>query len=372
MSNVNTQQVKMAFVDRMYDEIKDVVEPKLLEVAASGAYILGPYVREFEEAMERNYGFGHALGVADGTNSLAMALRACGVEDGDEVIVPAYTIFVDASVVCMLGAIPQFVDVGSDYNLDPEAFEQAITPKTKAVIVVHLFGQTADMDAINRIAQRHGVKVIEDCAQAIGAKYGEKYAGTLGDIGSFSFYPTKNLGCMGDGGLVTSSDEALYDSLSILRAHGIRNTPYIPEVWGYNSRLDAIQAAILRVKLEFLTGWEKRRRAIAARYQSEIDNPKVSLPKEEAGRHHVWHMFTIQTPNRAELIGHLQDRGILNAIFYPKLVQDTPAFSKYQSHQVSKAWPEATRLVGSVLSIPVAPQLNDDEVRQVIDAINSF
>lgn len=366
-------QVKMAYIDRMYDEIKAGVEPKVLELMASTQYIMGSEVKRFEDAIADRYQFRHAAGIANGTDALMIGLRACGVGIGDEVIVPAFTIFVDGSVVRMLGAIPQFADVQGDFNLDPESFEQAITPKTKAVIVVHLFGQTADMDPINEIAKRHGIAVIEDACQAMGAKYGDRYAGALGDVGAFSFYPTKNLGGMGDGGLASAENPELFEQINHLHTHGVnKQHPYIQETWSYNSRLDAIQAVILHEKLKYLSGWEARRREIAQRYLSSIKNPKLRLPSEEAGRHHVWHMFTICTERREELLSHLQDRGIGYSIFYPEIVPAMPAYSDVRDMQVLSKWPVSERFTGQVVSVPVNPQLTDDEVQHVIDALNEF
>jgi len=366
------QPVQMAYLDRMYAEIRERVEPKLLEAVRSGQFIQGPQLASFEQAIAGRYSFAHAVGMANGTDALMIGLRACGVGPGDEVIVPAFTIFVDAAVVRMLGAIPQFVDVLDDFNMDPQSFERAITPRTKAAIVVHLFGQTADMDAIMAIAREKGVKVVEDACQAIGAKCGDRFAGDLGDVGAFSFYPTKNLGCMGDGGLVSVRDQEIFKQIKLLHLHGIDSQPYVPELWGYNSRLDSIQAAILQEKLDYLSGWEARRRAIAAEYLARICNKKIRLPRAESGRHHVWHMFTVRVDDRARLIAHLQDRAICSSVFYPKIVPDIPAFKDIRSTQVQGDWPVSEALTQTAVSLPVNPQLTDEEVARVVDALNDY
>ena len=366
------QPVQMAYLDRMYAEIRERLEPKLLEVVRSGQFVLGPALASFEQAIASRYGLAHAIGVANGTDALMIGLRACGVGPGDEVIVPAFTIFVDAAVVRMLGAIPQFVDVRDDFQMDPESFERAITPKTKAAIVVHLFGQTADMDAIMAIARKKGVKVIEDACQAIGAKCGDRYAGDLGDVGAFSFYPTKNLGGMGDGGLISVRDQKIFAQIKLLHLHGIDSQPYVPNVWGYNSRLDSVQAVILQEKLDYLSGWETRRRAIAAEYLARVRNEKIRLPGQQAGMHHVWHMFTVRVDDRVRFIAHLQENGVCSSVFYPMTLPEIPAFKDVRPQQVQAKWPVSESLVRTAVSVPNNPQLTGEEVDRVIDALNNY
>lgn len=367
------QQIQMAYMDRMYSEIKDELLPRLAEFVASGKYILGDYVRNFEERMAKTYQFPHVAGMANGTDALMIALRACGVGPGDEVIVPAFTIFVDGAVVRMLGAIPQFVEVDpQDFNLDPNSLEKAIHSKTKAILVVHLFGQCANMGPILKIAQQHRLPVIEDACQAVGAKYDGAFAGNLGDVGCFSFYPTKNLGGAGDGGLASARSPEIFEAIKLLHLHGVKKEAYVQDAWAYNSRLDAIQALVLDIKLNHLPAWEKRRRQIAAFYKDKIKNPKLVLPAEHKARHHVWHQFTMRAKDRDKLIVHLTAQGIAHAIFYPRILPQQPAYADVLSHQRTNKWPVSEQLTREAISIPVNPQLTDGEIEYVVDKLNKF
>lgn len=367
------QAIQMAYMDRMYAEIKDEVLPRLTEFMASGKYILGDYVRSFEERMAKTYQFPHAAGMANGTDALMIALRASGVGPGDEVIVPAFTIFVDGAVIRMLGAVPQFVEADPrDFNMDPGSIESAITPKTKAILVIHLFGQCADMKPVLEIAARHRLPVIEDACQAIGAKYDGTYAGNFGEVGCFSFYPTKNLGGAGDGGLASVKSARVFETVKLLHLHGVKSEAYVQDLWAYNSRLDAVQALILDIKLNHLPGWEKRRRQIAAFYRDTIKNPKLILPAELPGRSHVYHQFTLRAQDRPRLIGHLSASGIAHAIFYPRLIPNQPAYADVLPHQRAKDWPISRRLTEEAISIPVNPQLLDGEVEYIAEKLNQF
>lgn len=365
--------IQMAYMDRIYAEIRRELEPRVAEFLASGKYVLGDYVRTFEEHAARVYQFPHVAGMANGTDALMIALRACGVGSGDEVIVPAFTIFVDGAVVRMLGATPQFVEVDpADYNLDPAALENAIHARTRAILVVHLFGQCANMPRILEISKRHGLPVVEDACQSIGAKYGGRFAGNLGDAGCFSFYPTKNLGGMGDGGMATAQDLAVFETMKLLHLHGVKSEAYVQETWAYNSRLDALQALILDVKLNYLGGWEARRRKIAAYYRDNIKNPKIVLPAEQKDRYHVYHQFTVRAKDRERFLSHLAAEKIACAIFYPKILPHQPAYADVASAQRVKSWPVSEQLTREVVSIPVAPQLTDAEVETIAERVNRY
>lgn len=365
--------IQMAYTDRIYGEIQKDLHPKVDEFLASGRYILGDYVGGFEKRIGEKFAFAHTAGMASGTDALMIALRACGVGPGDEVIIPSFTIFIDAAVVRMLGAVPQFVDVDlRDYNLDPATLEKAIGPKTKAIVVVHLFGQCADMDPILAVAQKHRIPVIEDACQAIGATYNGVYAGNLADIACFSFYPTKNLGGMGDGGLVTAKSDAMFQTIKLLHHHGIKTQPYVQDVWAYNSRLDAFQALVLDIKLKYLAGWEERRRKIAGHYQKTITNDTFTLPVELPGRHHVYHQFTLRVKNRDAFIPYLTKNNIGHAIFYPRVLYDQPAYADMRVHQRNVPCPISERMSREVISIPVNPQLTDAEVEYVAQTLQRY
>ncbi|MGH7318234.1 MAG: DegT/DnrJ/EryC1/StrS family aminotransferase [Candidatus Rokuibacteriota bacterium] len=365
--------IRMAYLDRMYDEIRDSVEPKAIEFLGSSKYILAEYVQGFERAIAARYTFPHVAGVASGTDALMIALRACGVGPGDGVIVPAFTIFVDGAVVRMLGAVPQFVDVSEDdFNLDPRMLDAVITPLTKAIVVVHLFGQCADMRPIVDVARRRGLPIIEDACQAIGARYHEAYAGNLGEVGCFSFYPTKNLGGAGDGGLLATRSAALFDELKLLHLHGIGSEPYVQDIWAYNSRLDAFQAFWLQAKLPFLDRWEARRREIATYYRENVGSARIRLPRELEGRHHVWHQFTVRVEDREDFRRFLSRVGIDHTVFYPRILPHQPAYRDLESQQLHRSWPVAESLARTVVSIPVSPQLTDAEVELVVVSLNAY
>lgn len=353
---------------RQYEQIGAEAEKAVCEVMRSGCYILGPNVKALESELASYIGCKYTVALNSGTDALHVALRALGIGAGDEVITTAFTFVATAEAIGMVNAKPVFVDIDPDtYNIDPKAIEAAITPATKAIIPVHLYGQPCDMDAIMDIAKRHNLKVIEDCCQAIGALYKGKMVGTFGDVGCYSFYPTKNLGTMGDGGLCTVNSEELRDHLIALRNHGSM-VRYHNDELGVNSRLDEIQAAILDVKLPHLDKDNARRREIAKYYRENITNPKIILPKTYGEAAHVWHVFTLRTENRDEFQRYLEDNGIQTNIHYPTPPHKQGAYKEMANH----SYPISEEIHRTILSIPISPVLTDDEVKKVVEVVNGF
>ena len=349
-----------------YRELQAEIADAVGKVIGSGRFILGPEGEALEREVSAYLGVRSAVAVASGTDALHLALRAAGVGPGDEVITPSFTFIAAAEAVSYVGARPVFADIDpATYNLDPAACEAAIGPATRAVVAVHLFGQTADLAAIEAICKRRGLILIEDCAQAIGADFDGRRAGAWGALGCFSFYPTKNLGAYGDAGMVVTNDPGLAETVRMLRHHGSRTT-YRHEMIGYNSRLDELQAAILRVKLKHLDRWNDRRRDRAALYRRLLAGSPVGLPVEHGRGAHVYHQFTVRAPLRDALSEALAARGVASAIYYPVPVHQQPVYAP-EYGRVSL--PVSERASREVLSLPVYPQLTDDAVRSVCDAL---
>ncbi len=337
-------------------------------------FILGPRVVALEQAVAKYVGSAHAVGVASGSDALLLALMALGVKAGDEVVTVPFTFFATVGAISRLGAKPVFVDIRPDtFNLDPALLERALTSKTKAIIPVHLFGQCADMDAINQIAKRRKIGVIEDACQAIGAARDGKRAGVLGDLACFSFFPSKNLGGFGDGGMVTTNDKGLAESITMLRVHGSR-VRYVHEAIGINSRLDALQAAILLVKLKRLDQWAEGRRRNAARYERLFADAKLServtLPTVEAKSFHVFNQFTVRVQKRDELRAYLKDKGVGTEVYYPlpMHLQNCYRDLGYQKG----AFPQSERAAEEVLSLPIYAELTDEQLQYVVQSIADF
>lgn len=346
------------------------------DVIDSGRFLFGPDVKLLEDELAELTGAKHAIACASGSDALLLALMALDVGPGDEVIVPSFSFFATASVAWRLGAKPVFVDIcPKTFNLDPQQFEAAVTPATKAVIPVHLFGMCAEMDAIQQTAQRHGIKVIEDAAQSVGAAYHGRGAGSMGELGAISFYPTKNLGGFGDGGLVTTNDDQLAARVRLLAAHGMNPRYYHAEV-GINSRLDTIQAAILRVKLRHLSSWTESRRRNAATYlELFAQHPSTRdliLPECPPNLVHVWNQFTIRVPHgmRNSLREQLQRRGIGTEVYYPVPLHLQQCFRTLGYQRGSL--PKTERAADEVLSLPIYPELTMDEQKTVVDQIAGF
>ena len=355
---------------REVEEIRPEIEAAIRGVLDSGWFILGENVKRFEEAFAAYCGVDHAVGVGSGTEALHLALVACGVGHGDEVITVPNTAVPTASAISFAGARPVFVDVEPDTLLmNPDLLEQAITPRTKAIVPVHLFGQMADVGRIVEIAHAHGIPVVEDACQAHGAEWHGKRPGQVGDVAAYSFYPSKNLGAYGDGGAVVTNDPELAQRVWLLRNYGQKKR-YYHSIVGFNSRLDELQAAILLTKLSHLDAWNERRRNLARRYLSGLAGAKLSPPVEAPGRKHVFHLFVVRHPDREALQTHLQDRGVKTLIHYPVPVhlQEAYRFLGY----TEGAFPVAEQAAKEILSLPMFPQLCDDEVDYVVEQIRDF
>lgn len=352
------------------------IQTSLARVMESERFILGSLGEELEAEIARRSGARHGIACASGSDALLLSLMALDIRAGDEVILPSFTFFATASAITRLGATPVFADLEPDtFHLDPSAVEAAVTPATRAILPVHLYGQIAAMREMQAIAARHGLSVVEDAAQAIGAELDGCGAGSIGTTGAFSFYPTKNLGGMGDGGLITTSVDALADRLQLLRAHGMRPR-YHHQCVGINSRLDEFQAAVLLAKLPHLDGWLARRREVAALYDELFDawhiRDKVGLPPTRKGCVHTWHQYTIRVREgkRDALRDHLQRRGIGTEVYYPIPLHRQPCFANLGYREGSL--PESERAAAEVLSLPIYPGLREDEQQSVVRGIAEF
>ena len=363
-------QVPLLDLKAQYAAIRDEVARAIDKVCESQSFALGPAVAEFEENVAAYCGSEFAIGVSSGTDALLISLMALGVEPGDEVITTPFTFFATAGSVMRVGAKPVFVDVDPDsFNIDPSAIEEKITEKTKAIIPVHLFGQIADMNAVTEIARRHRLAVIEDAAQAIGASNGGTTAGNFGDCGCFSFYPTKNLGCFGDGGLVTTNCEDTAEKIKILRNHG-QDPVYFYKVIGGNFRLDGIQGAVLNVKLKYLDSWNDKRRHNAALYDGLFADSPVKTPRIEEDNVSIYHQYTVTVPERDTLQKFLADNRIGSAVFYPKPLHLQDCFAELGYKQGDL--PIAERLCSEVLSLPVYPELSPEQIEYVAGIVLKY
>jgi dTDP-4-amino-4,6-dideoxygalactose transaminase len=357
-----------------YRVIKAEVLSAMEAVCEEQGFVLGPRVVAFEEAMAQYIGSRYAIGCASGSDALLLSLVAMGVKAGDEVITVPFTFFATAGAISRLGAKPVFVDIQPDtFNINPNLIEKSITPRTKAIMPVHLFGQCADMAAINEIAKRKKIYVIEDACQAIGAAQQGQRAGVLGDTGCFSFFPTKNLGGFGDGGLITTNNKALADSMAMLRVHGSQ-VRYLHEAVGINSRLDALQAAVLQVKLKYLDQWTEGRRRNAERYQQLFAQTKrvdcVTLPPTVPGNFHVYNQFTVRAPKRDELRAFLKGKGVGTEVYYPLPMHLQNCYQDL-GHQKG-SFPLSERAAEEVMSIPIYAELTEAQQAYVVEKIAEF
>lgn len=365
--------MKVPFLDlkAAYLELKDELDAAYQRVMNSGWYILGEEVEAFEREFAEYCGVKHCIGVGNGLEALHLILRGYGIGAGDEVIVPANTYIATWLAVSYAGATPVPVEPNlQTYNIAPENIEAAITEKTKAIMPVHLYGQPADMDAINRIARNYDLKVIEDAAQAHGAKYKGKRAGNLGDAAGFSFYPGKNLGAFGDAGAVTSDDDALVEQIKMLRNYGSK-VKYYNEIKGFNSRLDPLQAAFLRVKLKHLDQWNTRRTRVAAHYFENLAGiAELTLPFVSEATEPAWHLFVARSPQRDKLQRHLENAGIGTLIHYPL---PPHLCSAYEDLNLSDAaFPITETIAATVFSLPISPHADNREINYVCCSIKSF
>ncbi len=369
---IGNPPVPLLDLKRQYAAIQQEIEAALIECARSVQYILGPVVEAFEREAAAYCGAAHAVAVTSGSDALIMALMAEDIGPGDEVIAPPFTFFATAGAVSRVGATPVFVDIEPDgFNIDPRAFEKAITPKTRAVIPVHLFGQCAEMDAIMDIAARHRLVVIEDAAQSIGSEYKGRRAGSMGHYGCFSFFPSKNLGCMGDAGLMTTNDAERARRLVLLRNHG-RGAMYVDDRVGGNFRCDALQAAVLRVKLPHLDSWTAGRQRNSGVYRelfSAMPANSMTCPPELPDRRHIYNQFTIRVKNgkRDAVMNFLRERKIGCQVYYPLPLHLQPCF-QYLGGKAGDL-PVSEAAANEVLSLPIFPELTREEIECVAGAV---
>ena len=382
---------------RQYTYLKDDIEKVISNILQSGAYINGPYTKELEGKLAKYLDVKHVIGVANGTDALVIALEALGIKEGDEVITTPFTFFATAEAISVIGAKPVFVDVSlDDFNIDINKLEEAITEKTKAIIPVHIFGTPADMDKINEIAKKHNLYVIEDACQAIGAKYRDKMVGGLGDIACFSFFPTKNLGTYGDGGLITTNSDEIASICRALKAHGsgvngevafnllnnikeeveedncTNDTVYNPKKYynylvGHNSRLDEIHAGILSVKLDYLDRWNNQRIENAKYFDEKLKDTDLKLMKLDEENKNVYHMYIVQSENREELTKKLDEAGIGYGVYYPVPLHLQKVY-KNLGYKLGDL-PNAEYLSIRTLAIPVDPEMTEEERKYIVEIL---
>lgn len=356
-------------LDRGFEKYQEEIEAAALKVLRSGWYVLGPEVSAFEEEFARYTGAKYCVGLASGLDALWLAFRVLGIGAGDEVIVQANTYIASVMGITINGATPVFVEPDEFYNIDAEKIEEKITERTKAVLVVHLYGQAAQMEKIVSLCRKYKLRLVEDCAQSHGALSGGKMTGTFGDIGCFSFYPSKNLGAFGDAGAIVTDSEEIAKAMKMYRNYGSEKR-YYNKVVGANSRLDELQAAMLRVRLAHMEEIAEERRRIAERYGGEIRNGKLILPSVREGVTHVWHQYVIRTERRDELIAYLEERGIGTIIHYPVPPHLSEAYA-YLGYQKG-AFPVTEGYADTVLSIPMYGGMTREEQTRVIESLNAF
>ncbi len=373
---IEPQSVPALDLKAQYQSIKAEIDDVLQRVVESQYFVLGPEVSAFEAEAARYCRVPHAVGCASGSDALLLPLMAWGVGPGDEVITTPYTFFATGGAIARTGAKPVFVDIRpGDFNIDPEAIEAVITPQSKVIIPVHLYGQSADMDPILEVARKHGLKVLEDAAQAIGAGYKGRAIGSIGDCAALSFYPSKNLGGFGDGGMVTTTSEPLAKQLGRLRVHGMEPKYHHQEI-GFNSRLDALQAAVLRVKLRHLPDWTAGRRDVADRYTALFQkyglSGVVTVPTELPGRFHVFNQYVIRVPEatRDPLRAHLAERKIGTEIYYPIPLHLQVCFG-YLGHKPGD-FPHSETAARQTIALPMYPELTDEALRHVVGSIAEY
>lgn len=358
----------MIDLKKQYLEIKDEILFMLNDVLESSQYVLGKNALNLEENIKNYYSTKEAIAVASGTDALHLSLKALGIGDGDEVITTPFTFFATAEAILYVGARPVFVDIEPDtYNINTSLIEKKITEKTKAILPVHIFGHPSDMNAIMNIAKKYNLKIIEDCAQSFGASMNGKKTGSFGDAGCFSFYPSKNLGAYGDGGMIILNDSEAADYIKKLRNHGSAGG-YRHEYIGYNSRLDEIQAAILLVKFKRIDEYNKKRRENASLYSSLLSDV-VACPVEKSGCYHVYHQYTIRSPKRDAIQQKLKEHDIPSVVYYPIPLHLQEAL-KFMGHKEGD-FPVAEQIAKEVLSLPIYPELNDEDIELTAKIINS-
>lgn len=392
-------KVPILDLKRQYALLKDEIEPAILDCMASGMYIMGKTVSDFEAQMAQYLGVKHVITVGNGTDALVIALRAAGVKAGDEVITTPFSFFATTEAISLVGAVPVFADIQEDgFCIDPDCVAKKVTSKTKAILPVHIFGRACDMDALNTIAKKHGLVVIEDACQAIGTEYKGKKTGGLGDLGCFSFFPTKNLGAFGDAGMITTNDDDLALVCRAMREHGggkqgadarfildgvkddtdleaSNNALYNPYKYynyliAYNSRMDAMQAIILGIKLKHLDAFNQNRAAIAEYYSQNIDSSRFVLPGTDPNGKNVWHQYAIRTSEKEKLGEYLAEKGIASAAFYPVPLHLQKAMD-YLGYRPGDM-PVAEKICQETVCLPVFPELSIEERNYIVETINQF
>lgn len=368
VNRMNQRWTVPAFdLHQQYRAIRDELQTSLLAVLDGGEFILGPAVQALEHRLAAFCDCTHAVGVASGTDALRLALVASGLGPGCEVITTPFSFIATANTISHCGAKPVFVDIDpATFNINPAAIAAAITSRTRALLPVHLYGLPVDMNPLMELAKKHSLAVIEDCAQAIGATYQGRKVGSFGTAGCLSFYPTKNLGAYGDGGMVVTRSPEIASQVDILRRQGSRKK-YHAEVLGFNSRLDSIQAAILAVKFNYLDHWNARRRELAQRYNQLLAALPLTLPVEPAGSHHVYHQYTIRTSRRDELAAYLQEPGIGTMIYYPVPIHRQTLYGYPEG-----SLPESEKAAREVLSLPMFPELTEAQQDKVVEVVRAF
>lgn len=360
--------IPLVDLEAQYRQIKEDIDAVIGDVVHSRAFIQGKYVTAFEADFARLQQCDHVIGCSNGTSALFLALMAAGIKAGDEVITTPATFIATAEAICHVGAVPVFVDIDPDtYTINPSLIESRITPKTRAILPVHLYGNPADMDSIMALARDHDLRVIEDCAQAHLATYNSRPVGTFGDAGAFSFYPGKNLGAFGDAGAVITGDPEHAKMIRLLADHG-RDSKYIHSIIGYNLRMDGLQGAILLVKLKYLQRWTEQRRSNAHLYSSLLhDIEELQLPISRDGSGHVYHLYVVQVPNRDKVLSHLQENGVAASIHYPVPLHLQPAL-KYLGHREGD-FPVAEHAARHIVSLPMYPELTSEQIEHVCSVL---
>ncbi len=360
--------VPMVDLGKEFAEIKDELLEMIDKILMSSHYILGPRVSEFEKKIAEYLTVSDAVGVASGTDALHLSIEALGIGEGDEVITTPFTFFATVEAIVYTGAKPVFVDIDLEtFSMDCDKIEGKITSKTKAILPVHLFGHPAEMDRIATIADRHGLSVIEDCAQAFGAEFRMKKVGSIGDAGCFSFYPSKNLGAYGDGGMITVNDGGLCDRIKVLRNHGSKGS-YLHDSVGFNSRLDEIQAGVLLVKLKRIDEYNRKRREKASLYSALLSGA-VRCPTEKDGAYHVYNQYTIMSGRRDEIHRRLKEEAIVSVVYYPRPLhlQNALSFLGYGEGD----FPLSEKASREVLSLPIYPELEESSIKKIAEIIRS-
>jgi dTDP-4-amino-4,6-dideoxygalactose transaminase len=370
LNQFTRREVPLLDTVAQYASLKEEIQQAMNQVLESGSYIMGPAVKQFEEAVAKYCGVKHAIGVANGTDALLLTLDALGIGNGDEVITSPFTFFASAEVISQVGAVPVFIDIEPDtYNIDSAKLEAAITPKTKAIMPVHIFGQPVQMDVVMELAKKYGLHVIEDACQAMGSAHRHRPIGSIGTAGCFSFFPTKNLGGFGDGGMIITNDDELAGKIRILRVHG-SNPKYYHSMIGYNSRLDSLQAAMLKVKLPHLDDWNRKRRQKALVYTAELRTTPLQLPVESDDMYPIYHLYIIQTEHRDALLQHLSNHGVSSGIYYPVPLHRQEVYQSlgYEPGRL----PVAEQAALGTMALPLYPEMTEDDQAYVIAVVHDF